>query len=73
MANKESEDIALDSRQAGVNEQPTVVVLDEQTHLLGGPSNRRRSSGTLGASLSKRRLLPEHSEAKVSHYDYFAD
>ena len=53
MANKENEDIALDSRQAGVNEQPTVVVLDEQTHLLGGPSNRRRSSGTLGASLSR--------------------
>lgn len=52
MENKESEDIALDSRHAGGNEQPTVVTLNEQTHLLGGPSTARRSSAIFGASVS---------------------
>ena len=49
-----SEDIALNSRQP-VNDQPTVVALDEQTHLLGkaSGSRARSSSGIMGTSLSR--------------------
>lgn len=47
-----SEDIALDNHQPGAaKDQPTVVTLDEKTHLLGR-RQRRSSSGILGASLS---------------------
>ena len=41
-----SEDIALNSRQQ-VNDQPTVVALDEQTHLLGKASGSTASIGRL--------------------------
>ena len=53
MANQDGEDIALSNRQQ--NEQPTVVPLDEQTHLLGRQSDlrSRAHSGTMGASLSR--------------------
>lgn len=51
MATHGNEDIALNSRQTAVNDQPTVVTFDEKTHLLGGQSDTK--SGVMGSSLSR--------------------
>lgn len=55
MTSQVNEEIALGSRQQA-NDQPTVVSLDEQTHLLGKPSKQRARSSSaevMGASLSR--------------------
>lgn len=51
---EDSEEIALSNRDRDVSEQPTVVTLDEQTHLLGKSSfQKRRSSSMMGGSFSR--------------------